>query len=298
MTVTAAQVKDLRERTGAGMLDCQKALKENGGDIDKSIVWLREKGLSSAAKKSGRVAAEGIVVTRMNPEKTSGVILEFNCETDFTGKNPEFVGFAEEMAGLVLQTKAKTDTELLSQKASTGKTVETTITDMVARIGENMKLRRFQSLCVSKGVVAGYSHMGGKIAALVAIEGANGAEIETLAQDIAIHIVASSPRYLGQADVNPAELEQEKEITRNKMKNEGKPDAIIEKIVMGNINKFFKEVCLLEQEFVKDPTLTIKKLVEKVNPNCKVAGFIRYGLGEGIEKKTEDFAAEVAAAMK
>lgn len=295
MTVTAAQVKELRDRTGAGMLDCKKALTENSGDIDKSIVWLREKGLSRAAKKSGRVAAEGVIVNMVTPEKDAGVVLEFNCETDFVGKNEEFIKLANTMAELVLSSKAKTNEELMSQKTPEGKTVEETITALVARIGENMKLRRFSTLCASNGVVSGYSHMGGKIGSLVAIEGGNNDEVQNVAQDIAMHIAACSPRYLSSDNVKAEELEQEKEIIRNKMLNEGKPENIIDKIVAGNISKFYKEVCLLDQEFVKDPSVSVKKLVEKTGKDLKVTGFIRYGLGEGIEKKKDDFAAEVAA---
>ena len=295
MAVTTAQDKEQKEGTRAGMLDCQKALMENSGNIDKSIVWLREKGLSKAAKKSGRTTAEGLVVTKIGPDQKTAVILEFNSETDFVGKNSEFVALGNEMAEIVLNAKCKNLDELLSQKTKAGKSVKDTIADLVAKVGENMQARRFETLSVSNGVICGYSHMGGKIGSLVALEGATGPDATQLCQDIAMHVAACSPRYLTSEDVDPSELEQEKSIIRKKILSEGKPENIVDKIVTGNISKFYKEVCLVEQEFVKDPSMSVKKLVETKGKAAKIANFVRFGLGEGIEKKTSDFAAEVAA---
>lgn len=293
--ISASQVKDLREKTGMGMMECKKALEENGGDFDKSIVWLRERGMSRAAKKADRVAAEGIVEVYINDDQNAGVALEVNCETDFASKNENFRSFAHDAAILALKNRATSVEELGTQKFATGKTVQDTLTDLIQKIGENMRLRRVSIQSSSNGTVAGYTHMGGKIGTLVVLEGKKGAETTTLGKDIAMHVAAAFPRYLNSDQVNKGELEQEREIARKKLVEEKKPEAMIEKILDGQMKKFFKEVCLVEQAFVKNQDEQIGKLVEK--NGVKLTAFTRFQLGEGIEKRQEDFAAEVAAQL-
>jgi elongation factor Ts len=295
MTITASMVKDLREKTGQGMMECKKALEENGGDMEKAVVWLRERGMARAAKKADRVAAEGIVEVAVSPDQTAGVLVELNCETDFVSKNEDFQKFSKDVAQLALKTKAKSVEELLSAKFGAG-TVQSTLTELFAKIGEKLELRRVR--VITGGLVAGYSHMGGKIGTLVALDGAKGDEAQTLAKDLAMHVAAAAPRYMTEAEVNKDELEQEREIARKKLAEEGKPAEMIDKILVGQMKKFYKEVCLLDQAFIKDPNVTVAKLVETTAKGGKVAGFARYQLGEGVEKKKEDFAAEVAAQLK
>lgn len=294
MTISAGMVKDLREKTGVGMMECKKALEENGGDMEKAILWLRERGMSRAAKKADRVAAEGMVEVLVNEDHNAGVLVELNCETDFVSKNDDFKKFAHDMATLALKTQPKNVDDLLKQKFG-AETVDTVLKGLIGKIGENLVLRRVQTIKVNNGTVAGYSHMGGKIGTLVAIEGAKNV---ALAKDIAMHTAAAFPRYLVPEQVDNSELEQEKELARKKLAEENKPKDLIEKIVAGQMNKFYKEVCLLEQVFVKDPNITIKKLVDEQAKGGKLTAFGRFQLGEGIEKKKDDFAAEVAAAVK
>lgn len=294
MTISAGMVKDLREKTGVGMMECKKALEENGGDMEKAILWLRERGMSRAAKKADRVAAEGMVEVLVNEDHNAGVLVELNCETDFVSKNDDFKKFAHDMATLALKTQPKNVDDLLKQKFG-AETVDTVLKGLIGKIGENLVLRRVQTIKVNNGTVAGYSHMGGKIGTLVAIEGAKNV---ALAKDIAMHTAAAFPRYLVPEQVDNSELEQEKELARKKLAEENKPKDLIEKIVAGQMNKFYKEVCLLEQAFVKDPNITIKKLVDEQAKGGKLTAFGRFQLGEGIEKKKDDFAAEVAAAVK
>jgi elongation factor Ts len=294
-TITAGMVKDLREKTGVGMMECKKALEENAGDMEKAIVWLRERGMSRAAKKADRVAAEGLVEVFVTPDHKAGVLLELNCETDFVSKNDEFRALARKAAELALQSKAKTPDEVLSAKVD-GATVKDKLTELIAKIGENMTLRRVVVLAPADGVVVGYSHMGGRIGTLVALNGAHGDDVVELGKDVAMHVAAASPRYLVETEVNGTELEQEREIARKRLEEEGKPAELIEKILVGQMKKFFKEVCLLEQAFVKNPDLTVQKFVDSVKKGLKLTGFSRFQLGEGVEKKKEDFAAEVAAA--
>lgn len=293
--ISASQVKDLREKTGVGMMECKKALEESGGDLEKAILWLRERGMSRAAKKADRIAAEGTVEVVISDDQTTGVVLEVNCETDFAAKNADFRAFITSAGQLALKNRPKNITEFAQMKMGTD-TVENTLKGLIAKIGENMVLRRVQVLTAPNGVVAAYNHMGGKIGVLVALDGAKGSEIADLGKDIAMHVAASAPRYLKPEDVNTAELETEKELARKKLLEEKKPENIIEKIMQGQVNKFYKEVCLIEQAFVKDPNLTIAKLVAEKGKGAKLTGFTRYALGEGIEKKQDDFAAEVAAA--
>ncbi len=295
--ISAGMVKDLREKTGVGMMECKKALEENAGDLEKSIVWLRERGMSRAAKKEGRVTAEGIVEVFVAPSKDSGVLVEVNCETDFVSKNEDFQKFTRELAALALKTKASNISELETQKLG-AETVKERLAGLIARIGENMQIRRVQVVSTSNGVVTGYSHMGGKIGTLVALEGATGADVEELGKDLAMHVAAAGPRYLLNSEVDTTELELEKEIARKKLLEEGKKPEMIDKILVGQMNKFYKEVCFVEQAFIKDPSVSVSKHVENAKKGVKITSFARFQLGEGIEKKKENFAEEVAAQLK
>jgi elongation factor Ts len=298
MNISAGMVKDLRERTGVGMMECKKALTETQGDIEKAILWLRERGLSRAAQKATRVAAQGVVDTRISADHKSAVIVEVNCETDFVANGDEFRSIVGEITETALKHKIQNINQLAETKlSSTGNSVANSLAALVAKIGENMQLRRLQFLECNNGVIAGYIHSNGKIGTLAALSGANDAAALTAAKDVAMHAAAASPRYLNSTSVPSAEVEQEKELSRKKMAEEKKPADIIEKILTGQIAKFFKEICLVEQPFVKDPNLSVAKYVASVNPNLTVTGFIRYALGEGIEKKTENFAEEVAAQL-
>jgi elongation factor Ts len=291
-------VKELREKTGVGMMECKKALEENAGDMEKSILWLRERGMSRAAKKADRVAAEGLIQVELSSDKKSGVLVELNCETDFVSKNEDFMKFLKEAATIALSKKIGSADELLTAKMANGADVKTNLTEMIAKIGENMTLRRVQVLSTSNGVVSGYTHMGGKIGTLVVLEGATGTDVEDLGKDLAMHVAAAAPRYLVETEVNATELEQERDLARKKLQEEGKPADMIEKILVGQMKKFFKEVCLIEQPFIKDPGVSVSKHVENTKKGAKVAAFSRFQLGEGIEKKKENFAEEVAAQLK
>ena len=295
MAITAGMVKELREKTGVGMMECKKALTETNGDLDKAIVWLREHGMARAQKKEGRIASEGLVEVFVSPDHASGVLVELNCETDFVSKNEEFKTLAHGIAQLALKHKAKHQQELLDLKID-GQTVKELLTQLIAKIGENMQIRRVHVAHANSGVVVGYSHMGGKIGTLVVLEGAKGPEVLEVGKEVAMHIAAASPRFLVESEVNTDELEQEKEIARKRLADEGKPADLIDKILVGQMKKFFKEVCLLEQPFIKDDKVTVAKHVDNVKKGLKITSFGRFQLGEGIEKKKEDFAAEVAAA--
>ena len=297
MTIKAAQVKELREATGMGLMECKKALVENNGDLDKSIRWLRERGLSRAAKKTSRVAAEGIVEIAIADDKKTAVILEINCETDFVAKNNDFISFAKEMASLALTSGAK-DIEALGLEKISGQSVNDVIVEKVAKIGEKISLRRMTRLQVSEGLVASYSHMGGRIGTLVAVQGAVSPKNEQLGLDIAMHVAAVAPKYLRSEDVDAKELEQEQEIARKKLLEQGKPEAMIDKILMGQMKKFYSEICLLDQPYVREPKLRVQQLIKQTGEQSQIEGFVRFQLGEGIEVKKEDFSAEVAAQLK
>lgn len=297
MTITAGMVKELRERTGVGMMDCKKALVESSGDIDKAILFLREKGLSRAAKKAGRVTAEGKIEVLTSADGKKGVILEVNCETDFVSKNDDFKNFTQEIAALILD-KGLTSTDQLIESEYKGSTVGENLTELITTIGENLNIRRFATLSVDNGVVTGYSHMGGKICSLVALEGAAGDDVTTLGKDIAMHVAAAAPRYMVAEEISAEELEQEKELARKKLLEQNKPENMIDKIMAGQMNKFYKEICLLEQPFVKDSGTSIKNLVKEQGKGASLTKFHRFQLGEGIEKKKENFADEVAAQLK
>lgn len=289
--ITAALVKELRERTGAGMMDCKKALTQVDGDMDKAIDFLREKGLAAAAKKAGRIAAEGVVGSYVTEDGKVGVIVEVNCETDFVAKTDNFKSLVEKIAAHIAATNPA-DVDALLASELEGATVEAMVTAAVASIGEKISVRRFARYEVAEGLVAAYIHGGGKIGVLVELT----AGTAELGKDIAMHVAAANPSYLNRTQVPAAELEHEKEVLAEQAKNEGKPEKIIEKMVLGRINKYYKEVCLIDQDFVKDPDQTIAKLL-KAN-DADVVEFARFQLGEGIEKKQEDFAAEVMSQIK
>lgn len=289
--ITAALVKELRERTGAGMMDCKKALSAVEGDMDKAIDFLREKGLAAAAKKAGRIAAEGVVGSFISADGKIGAVVEVNCETDFVAKTDNFKALVEKIAAHIVATKPA-DLEALMASELDGQTVEALVTASVAKIGEKISVRRFALYEAPEGVVAAYIHGGGKIGVLVEFKGGNA----ELGKDVAMHIAAANPAYLDRTQVPAAELEHEKEVLSEQAKNEGKPEKIIEKMVLGRINKYYKEVCLIDQEFVKNPDQSVGKLL-KAN-DAEVLAFTRFQLGEGIEKKQEDFAAEVMSQIK
>ncbi|MDQ6970267.1 MAG: translation elongation factor Ts [Mariprofundus sp.] len=289
MAITAADVKKLREISGAGMMDCKKALTETDGNIDAAVDFLRKKGLAAASKKAGRVAAEGIVVSIS--EGNIGVVLEVNSETDFVSKNDQFVGFVNAIAALIIkQNPADVDT-LKALDFDGEHNVEQALSQLISTIGENMSIRRFVRTEVSTGVVASYVHAGGKIGVLIGIEGKIEAD---LARGVAMHVAAANPRFIARDDVDADSVKRERAVLSERAIASGKPEAIVEKIVSGQLNKFYSEICLLEQDFVMD---TDKK-VSKALGDAKLVSMARFQLGEGIEKKEEDFAAEVAAQIQ
>lgn len=284
--ITASMVKELRTSTGAGMMDCKKALTEADGDMAKAVDILREKGLSQAAKKAGRIAAEGAVVSYVSEDGKVGVIMEVNCETDFVGHNEGFQTLAKSIAKQVA-VAAPADVDALLASEMDGKTVKDLVTEAVAKIGENISVRRFERFESAEGQVYSYIHGGGKIGVLVDMKGGDA----ELGKDVAMQVAAANPSYLNRDQVPAAELEHEKTVLSEQARNEGKPEKIIEKMVIGRINKYYKEVCLLDQEFIKDGDLTITKLLK--SKGAEVARFARFQLGEGIEKKQENFVEEI-----
>ncbi len=320
--ITAQMVRELRERTGAGIMDCKKALKECDGGIDAAVDFLREKGLAAAAKKAGRVAAEGLVDTYIADSYRVGSLVEVNCETDFVAKNEDFQKFVKTIARQVVESNpvsvssedapAGTDASqvLLEQPfvEDASKNVAAALNEMIATIGENMSIRRFSRFAVAEGahgVVESYIHLGGRVGVLVEIaadQAVDNAEpVVELARDLGMQIAAMKPEFVNRDEVTADVLERERTIYRNAALNEGKPERIVDKIVDGRMEKFFKEACLLEQEYVKDSDMTVAQLVEKVSKeigvNLTVVRFVRYEKGEGIEKKQGDFAAEVMAEL-
>ena len=297
---TAKDVMDLRGRTGCGMMDCKKALTECDGDVEKAIDYLREKGLAKAAKKQSRIAAEGIVGSFICTKCGTGAIVEVNCETDFVANTPEFkemvTGIAKQ---IVLGNPADVDALLAEKYLDTDATVADVITEKTAKIGEKISIRRFARYeCGENGYVDSYIHMGGKVGVLVKAEvpEVNDAVKEVL-HDVALQIAAASPvapEYVTRDQVNPDHLNHETEILAAQARNEGKPEQIIQKMVQGRIQKFYKDVCLLEQVFVKDGETPVGKMIEKKVPGMKIAAFTRYKMGDGLEKKVSDLAAEVA----
>ena len=289
--ITAALVKELRERTGAGMMDCKKALVACDGDMDAAIDFLREKGLAAAAKKSGRIAAEGAVLSYVNEAGTCGAIVEVNCETDFVAKTDDFKALVVSIAKQVVDVKPADLAALLASEKD-GVTVEAMVTAATAKIGEKISLRRFALYDNAEGQVISYIHMGGKIGVLVNMVGGT---VE-LGKDVAMQIAAAFPKYLNRTQVPAEEVEHEKAVQAEKFRQEGKPEQMIEKIVMGSINKYYKEVCLVDQAFVKDDKMSIAQLLK--NNKADVVEFARFQMGEGLEKKSEDFAAEVMSQIK
>ena len=287
MAITASMVKELRDSTGAGMMDAKKALTESNGDMEAAVDWLRTKGLAKAAKKSGRTAAEGLVAVKV--EGSRGVAVEVNSETDFVGKNAEFQSMVSNIADAALKVD---DVEALKAAEINGKSVETTLTDAIAKIGENMSLRRMQS--IEGETVVSYVHNAaapgmGKIGVLVAMNGGN----EELGKQIAMHIAAVNPASLSEADLDPAVVEKEKQVQMDIARESGKPEAVIEKMITGRMQKYMSEVTLVNQSFVVNPDLTVGKAAEEAG--ATITGFVRLEVGEGIEVIKEDFAAEVAA---
>lgn len=282
---TAQDVKNLREKTGAGMLDCKKALDETKGNIEEAINWLREKGISKAAKKAERIAAEGLSEAVSND--TNAVIVEVNCETDFVARNEEFKTLINTIANTLLNNDVNTMEEA-NKLVVDNETIEEKVVAFTAKIGEKISFRRFEKLTKTENQEFGiYSHMGGKITSVVVLEGKN----PEVAKDIAMHVAAMNPSYLTSNDIPEDVLNKEREIIKEQSMNEGKPAEIAEKMVEGRIRKFFKEVCLVEQEFIKDSSLSVGNYAK--NNNCSIVKMVRYEVGEGIEKRNDDFAAEV-----
>ena len=300
--ITAKSVKELREKTGAGMMNCKKALTETNGDIEKAVDLLREKGLADAAKKAGRVAAEGLVKTYITEDNKTAGIVEVNCETDFVAANEQFIAFADKVAKMAAETSATTVEELLNEKFEGEKTVQEALTELIATLGENMTVRRFKKFSVEKGAIKTYIHGGGRIG--VVVEVACETESEVLldvAKELCMQVAAANPIFLDKSGVDQDALEKEKELYRAQALNEGKPEKIVDKMVIGRIQKYYKEVCLLEQLWVKDGDKTITKFVEEkakeVGSPITVNSFVRFERGEGIVKVEENFAEEVARQM-
>ena len=291
--VTASLVKELREKTGAGMMDCKKVLTETDGDLEKATELLRERGIAKAAKKSGRVAAEGIVEAYISEDGKVGAIVEVNSETDFVGKNEEFRTFVMNVAKQVVEKNPADVESLLAQDSieEPGKTVQEVLVGKIATIGENLNIRRFARFA-SEGLVEKYIHGDGKIAVLINMKKGS----KEVAKDVCMQIVAARPEYLNEESVPAERIEKEKEILKIQTMNEGKPEAIAEKIVEGRIGKFFSEICLLDQQFVKNPDIKVSQLLKE--KDAEVVEFARFEKGEGIEKKEENFAEEVMKQLK
>lgn len=294
---TGSDVVALRQKTGAGILDCKKALTETNGDMDKAVDYLREKGIATAAKKASRIAAEGIVAAKV--EGATGVLVEVNCETDFVAKGDQYKAFVDDVADYVMKNDVKDIDALVEAKKD--ETIAAT-----AKIGEKIAIRRFAKYTADGGVVESYIHMGGKVGVLVEIDGCTCQGTHELAHDIALQIAAAKPLYIKPEEVPAEVLDHEKEILIAQIKNDpklaNKPQQIIERMVEGKVGKYYDENCLLKQAFVKDPSLTIEKVVknyaDKMGKTLTIARFTRFEMGEGLEKRNEDFAAEVAAQMK
>ena len=309
MAVTAAMVKELRETTGAGMMDCKKALAATDGDMEKAVEFLREKGLAGAAKKAGRIAAEGIVDTAMSADEKTAVVVEVNAETDFVAKNAKFQAYVADVAAQALASSAADMDSFMAEKWAKDETltVKEALASQISIIGENMNIRRFEKVTEENGFVASYIHAGGKIGVLVDVETdvINDA-VKEMAKNVAMQVAAISPKYTSRDEVSKDYIEHETEILKVQAMNENpdKPENIIEKMIVGRLNKELKEVCLLDQAYVKaeDGKQAVGKYVEQVakanGANVTIKGFVRFETGEGIEKKEEDFAAEVAAQLK
>jgi elongation factor Ts len=306
MAITASMVKELRELTGAGMMDCKKALNETNGNMEEAIEFLRKNGEAKAVKKAGRIAAEGIVMAEVRDDKTAAIV-EVNSETDFVAKNAEFQGFVKAVVNQAIATESKDMDAFMAEawNEDASKTVKDALTEKIAVIGENLNIRRFEKL-ESDGCIVAYIHGGGRIGVLVeAATDVVNDDVKTCLKNVAMQVAAMSPKYVSRDEVSQDFLDKEKEIllaqAKNDPKNANKPDNIIEKMIVGRLNKEMKEICLLDQVYVQDGDLTVAKYVEKVaketGANLTLKKFIRFETGEGLEKKNEDFAAEVAAQM-
>ena len=305
--ITSAMVKELRERTSAGMMDCKKALVESDGDMEKAIEWLREKGLSQAAKKASRIAAEGVVAQYVSEDGKIGAIVEVNCETDFVAKTDNFIGFANKVAKQVALANPADVDAMLAQPSvdDNSKTISDLVSDATVAIGEKISIRRF-SRYETAGVVDTYIHLGGKVGVMVEVSadeaGRTNDTVKTFAHDLALQIAAAKPEAVCREEVDTTKLEKEKEILRAQALNEGKPEKIVDRMVEGRIEKYYKEVCLLEQPFVKDGDKNIKALMAEIaketGATLDIVRFTRFERGEGIEKRKDDLAAEIAAMTK
>ena len=304
MAITAAQVKELREMTGAGMMDCKKALTATDGDMDKAVEFLREKGLATAQKKASRVAAEGLCKTLVADDEKNAVVVEVNSETDFVAKNDEFQGFVETVVNQIVDSEAADMDAFMAEAwaADTTKTVKDALVEKIAVIGENLNIRRFEKVAADNGCVVSYIHGGGRIGVLVVADtDVVNDDIKACLKNVAMQVAAMSPKYVSRDEVSQEYMEHEKEIllAQAKKENPEKPENIIEKMIIGRLNKEMKEICLLDQVYVQDSDLTVAKYVDKVakenNANVTVKKFVRFETGEGLEKKVDDFAAEVAA---
>ncbi len=292
MAITAQLVKELREKTGAGMMDCKKALQETDGDIAKAVDFLREKGMAKAAKKADRVAAEGLA--HIEIDGNFAVLIEVNCETDFVTKNEMFKELLTKIGKLLLKNKPASVEEALTQKATGDQTLETVINEAISTIGEKISLRRFSILeKTDNGVFGSYLHMGGNIGVLTVLENTNN---EETAKDVSMHVAAVNPRYISRDAVPEEEVAHEREVLTQQALNEGKPEKIVAKMVEGRLGKFFEGIVLLEQAFVKDPDVKVKKYV--ADKGASVEAFVRYEVGEGMEKREENFAEEVMSQIK
>ena len=306
--ITSQMVKELREMTQAGMMDCKKALVEADGDMDKAVEWLREKGLAAAAKKAGRIAAEGVVASYINDNARVGVVVEVNCETDFVAKTDNFINFSKNVAKhIALANPADVDA-LMAQKFvdDDTKTITDLVSDATVSIGEKISIRRFARYETDKGAVESYIHMGGKIGVLLLVENDNAETLnnetfKTFYHDVALQIAAAKPSYVKKDEVPAENLAKEREILRAQALNEGKPEKIVDKMVDGRIQKYYKEVCLVEQPFVKDGDKSINQLTaevaKEIGANINIVSFERFERGEGIEKRKDNFAEEIAAQM-
>lgn len=292
MAITAQMVKELREKTGAGMMDCKKALTETNGDMEKAVDFLREKGIAKAAKKADRIAAEGL--TYIEAQGNEALILELNSETDFVAKNEGFQTLTKELAAHLFANKPATVEEAMAQTIANGKTVEEHINEAIAKIGEKLTLRRFEIVTKTDADAFGaYLHMGGRIGVLTVVEGTTD---EATAKDVAMHVAAVNPKYIDRDAVTAEEVEHERQVLTQQALNEGKPEKIVAKMVEGRLGKFFEEICLLDQAFVKNPDMKVRQFVE--SKGGKVREFVRYEVGEGIEKREDNFAEEVMNQVK
>ncbi|HAY2610542.1 TPA: elongation factor Ts [Staphylococcus aureus] len=291
-TISAKLVKELREKTGAGMMDCKKALTETDGDIDKAIDYLREKGIAKAAKKADRIAAEGLV--HVETKGNDAVIVEINSETDFVARNEGFQELVKEIANQVLDTKAETVEALMETTLPNGKSVDVRIKEAISTIGEKLSVRRFAIRTKTDNDAFGaYLHMGGRIGVLTVVEGSTD---EEAARDVAMHIAAINPKYVSSEQVSEEEINHEREVLKQQALNEGKPENIVEKMVEGRLRKYLQEICAVDQDFVKNPDVTVEAFLK--TKGGKLVDFVRYEVGEGMEKREENFADEVKGQMK